>query len=84
MPCFAHRRKAGMGRPGGPADAASSGEVRCSAMTEVVDPTTATSETSITARRHLRLGGTTPIPVVIANGRRQARIKEGSCGNGQY
>jgi hypothetical protein len=94
MPCSAHRRHTDVVRPRGMADIASIGGARGiahpqrSVLPAPLDAsrenTILTPETSTTQRRQRRLGGTTPIPVGTANGRPQARNKEGSCGNGQY
>ena len=81
MPCFTRGRRSDIVRPGVPADVASLrgahdiaiSRFRFPAMTEVVDTTTATVEASTRRGRHWRLGRTTPIPVVVANDRPQAR-----------
>lgn len=93
MPCSAHKRNTDAARPWGMAGVASAGSAYGFAYSRKSDLrtplaarpiTTLTPETLITARRDRRLRGTTPIPVVTANGRPQVRNKEGSCGNGQY
>jgi hypothetical protein len=94
MPCFAHRRNTAVVRPRGTADMAYMGglhsiaQSRQSILPTLLEPrrhnTTLTPETSPTVRRNCRFGGTMPIPVVTANGRPQARNKEGSCGNERY
>jgi hypothetical protein len=92
--CFAHMRKTDTLRPWGMADVVSMGGIqsiapsRRSVLPAPIDArrhiTTSTPETSPTLRRHCLFGGTTPIPVVTANGRPQARNEEGSCGNERY
>jgi hypothetical protein len=91
MPCSAHRRNTDVVRPGAMADVTR----RCGVhgVAYLRQPVSHTPPNarhqlapamSTTARRHRRSGGTTPIPVVTANGRPQARNKEGLCGNGLY
>jgi hypothetical protein len=94
MPCFAQRRNTAVDRPRAMAEIASMGGMHSIGRTDEPvlplpldacrDEITLIPETSGTARRHPRFGGTTPIPGVTAIGRPQARNKEGSCGNEQY